>query len=150
MRAVFARLELDLVEIEDWNCCGAVHADVNKAEAGITLPARNLALAEAQGFDTIVAPCSGCYTACAGQASGLLRQTVRKQVQDTLKDELKLTTDVEVLHPLYILLSDMGLERIRQKLVKPLHDSNWLPTTDACSPVPKMFRTALNGHRLII
>ncbi len=123
VRAVFAKLELELVEIEDWNCCGAVHADVNKAEAGTTLPARNLALAEAQGFDTIVAPCSGCYNGLRRASKRIAEdKTVRKQVQDTLKDDLKLTTDVEVLHPLYILLSDMGLERIRQNLVKPLHD----------------------------
>jgi len=123
VRAVFAKLELDLVEIEDWNCCGAVHADVNKAEAGTTLPARNLALAEAQGFDTIVAPCSGCYNSLRRASKRIAAdKSVRRQVQDTLKDDLKLSTDVEVLHPLYILLSDMGLERIKQNIVNPLHN----------------------------
>ncbi len=35
------------------------HADVEHADTAVTLPARNLALAEAQGFDKILAPCSG-------------------------------------------------------------------------------------------
>ena len=44
VRAVFAHLGIELHEIEDWSCCGAVHADVNNPDAAFTLPARNLAL----------------------------------------------------------------------------------------------------------
>ncbi len=52
---------LELVEIKDWNCCGATAAhSMNKALA-LSLPARVLALAEQQGLDEIVVPCASCY-----------------------------------------------------------------------------------------
>ena len=47
VRATFPLLDVELVELEDWSCCGAVHADVEHADTAVTLPARNLALAKA-------------------------------------------------------------------------------------------------------
>lgn len=123
VRAVFAHLGIELVELEDWNCCGAVHASVNSAEAGIVLPARNLALAEAQGFDKIVAPCSGCYLNLrrAGQRVAA-DKGLRTMVDEHLKDGLELKGDIEVLHPLYVLLNEYGLVRIKDQVVNPLSE----------------------------
>jgi len=59
--AVAAALELDLTEIDDWSCCGASSAHVADHLLGVALPARNLALAEAQGADEVLAPCAACY-----------------------------------------------------------------------------------------
>ena len=53
-------LGIDMVELDDWNCCGATtyfHVDELFAH---TLVARNLAIAEREGLD-FVAPCSACY-----------------------------------------------------------------------------------------
>jgi heterodisulfide reductase subunit B len=51
-----------LIEIEDWNCCGATAAhNVNK-ELSLALPARILSLAEKQGMTEIVVPCAACYS----------------------------------------------------------------------------------------
>ncbi|MFP4395655.1 MAG: CoB--CoM heterodisulfide reductase iron-sulfur subunit B family protein [Anaerolineales bacterium] len=121
MRAVFAYLGIELVELEDWNCCGAVHVDVSNADAAITLPARNLALAEAQGFETIIAPCSGCYKnlrRASRRTAG--DKTWKQKVNDSLTDGLELTANIEVLHPLYALVRDYGLERIKKQVVQPL------------------------------
>ncbi len=123
VRAVFAHLGIELIEIEDWNCCGAVHADVNNANATITLPARNLALAEAQELDTIIAPCSGCYLNLRRASKAVAEdKKTRALVNDSLSDELQLTGEIEVLHPLYALLNIYGLERIKEHVVKPLTD----------------------------
>jgi heterodisulfide reductase subunit B len=124
VRAVFDYLDIELVEIKDWNCCGAVHASVNNADAAITLPARNLALAEAQGFDTIITPCSGCYLNLrrASQAVAASKDT-RTLVNESLEEGLQLQGDIEVLHPLYALIQNIGLTEIKEKVVKPL--SNW-------------------------
>jgi heterodisulfide reductase subunit B len=59
--AVAAALELRLTEIGDWSCCGASSAHQTNALLGVALPARNLALAEEQGFDEILTPCAACY-----------------------------------------------------------------------------------------
>jgi len=123
VRAVFAQLGIELVELEDWNCCGAVHAGVNSAEAGVVLPARNLALAEAQGFDTVVVPCSGCYLNLRRAGKRVAADKgVRAMVDEHLKDGLELKGDIEVLHPLYALLYDYGLDRIKAQVVNPLSE----------------------------
>jgi len=64
--AVAAALELDLREIDDWSCCGASSAHVADHLLGVALPARNLALAEAQGADEVLAPCAACYNRLSG------------------------------------------------------------------------------------
>ncbi len=117
-RAVFAKLGIELVEIADWSCCGAVHAE---GQAKISLSARNLALAEVQGLTTIVAPCSGCYLnlrrAAKQAASG---KKARQQINAELPGELQITADIEVLHPLYLLIEEYGLEKIREQVTHPL------------------------------
>ena len=123
MRAVFAQLGIELVELEDWNCCGAVHTDLQDRDVAITLPARNLALAEAQGFETIIAPCSGCYKNLRRASKAVAAdKAVRRKVNASLKDDIAVESNVEVLHPLYALLNDYGLERIKERVVRPLSD----------------------------
>ncbi|TFG72034.1 MAG: heterodisulfide reductase subunit B [Anaerolineales bacterium] len=123
VRAVFAHLGIELVEIDDWNCCGAVHADVNNANTAITLPARNLALAEAQELDSIIAPCSGCYKNLRRASKSAAKDPKsRALINESLGDGLQLTSDIEVLHPLYVLLNTVGIERIKEYVVKPLTD----------------------------
>ena len=65
VRAVCEALDLTLVEIPDWNCCGASSAHVAGAELALNLRARNLALAEATGLDEILAPCAACFNRLA-------------------------------------------------------------------------------------
>jgi heterodisulfide reductase subunit B2 len=70
--AVARALGTPLEEIDDWNCCGASSAHAVDHRLSVALPARNLALAEDQGFDEVVAPCAACYNrlASARQALG--------------------------------------------------------------------------------
>jgi heterodisulfide reductase subunit B len=58
---VVAALGIALAEIPDWNCCGASSGHMVNHDLAVALPARNLALAEAQGFDRVLAPCAACY-----------------------------------------------------------------------------------------
>ena len=60
VRAVSAALGIELIELEDWNCCGTtVYSAIDRLEA-ICVPCRNLALAEKKGLD-LVTPCSACF-----------------------------------------------------------------------------------------
>lgn len=65
LRAVTQALGIGITEIDDWSCCGASSGHMTDHMLGIALPARNLALAEAQGFDKVVAPCAACYNRLA-------------------------------------------------------------------------------------
>jgi heterodisulfide reductase subunit B len=53
-------LDVELIELEDWNCCGASSAHSLSHELALALPARNVALAQAAGLDTVI-PCPACY-----------------------------------------------------------------------------------------
>lgn len=54
-------LEVELVELFDWNCCGASSAHSLNADLAVQLPARNLALAAKAGRRDVVAPCALCF-----------------------------------------------------------------------------------------
>ena len=50
LRACLGKLEVEPQEIKEWICCGATAAHALNHKLSIALPARNLALAEQQGF----------------------------------------------------------------------------------------------------
>lgn len=60
-KAVGEALGLDLVELKNWNCCGAMEVKNVDPKLQTYLSARNLNIAEDMGFDTVMAPCNGCY-----------------------------------------------------------------------------------------
>jgi heterodisulfide reductase subunit B len=53
---------IELVQVPDWNCCGATAAHNLNKELSLALPARILALAEKNGLGEIVVPCAACYS----------------------------------------------------------------------------------------
>jgi len=54
-------LGIDLLELQDWNCCGSTSAHSINAELARLLPARNLEIAAKAGLDLLV-PCAACYS----------------------------------------------------------------------------------------
>ncbi len=113
MRAVFDKLGVDLVELEDWNCCGATSYTSVKRTVAIAISARNLALAEKAG-DDIVAPCSACYYVLNRTRSTLEEQPeLRSNVAAALAEaDLALGFNTVVRHPLEVLLTDVGIDRL--------------------------------------
>jgi len=66
MRALARVAQVELREIEDWNCCGATAAHSLNHHLAVALPFRVLALAEAQSLAEIVAPCAACFSRLKG------------------------------------------------------------------------------------
>jgi heterodisulfide reductase subunit B len=60
IEAVAGLLDLQLIELEDWNCCGATAAHSINHEVALALPVRNLLMADKVGQD-VVAPCALCF-----------------------------------------------------------------------------------------
>ena len=58
--AVCEALGVELIELPDWNCCGASSAHALNHELATALPGRNVAIAQAAGLD-IAIPCPACY-----------------------------------------------------------------------------------------
>ncbi len=120
--ATFQRLEVPLVELEDWNCCGATSYMSISEEQAILLSARNLALASETHQD-IIAPCSACYM-ILNRTHHLLQndRDLRHKVQEKLNavglDHLDFT--IRIRHPLDVLVNDVGLDTIRSSVVNKL------------------------------
>jgi len=76
--------------------------------------ARNLALAEQQGFHQLIAPCSGCYTVLL-KTNRFLRESpeLKAQVDHLLgKAGLRYDLTVTVRHPLDVLVNDIGIDHV--------------------------------------
>ena len=115
-------LGVELVELDDWNCCGATaYMAVDEAKACV-LAARNLALAEKSGHAQLLAPCAACYLVLNKTKHYFHDYPAMKQTMDRALAAvgLRYGGDTAVRHPLDVLLNDVGLDAIRQKVVRPL------------------------------
>jgi len=116
--AVSRVLGIELIEIPDWNCCGAMDAVyAYNPFLSISMSARNLALAESMKLD-IVTLCSACFFTLS-RAKKLLNEDseLKGKVGNLLNDaELKYTGDVKVRHYIDVLLNDVGLEDISKNV----------------------------------
>jgi heterodisulfide reductase subunit B2 len=120
-RAVMKALDSGLVDLPDWNCCGATGADVVSDLLSFALPARNLAKAQALG-DQIVTTCSACYLNLFRVNSHL---TVDPHLQENLNSvlgEIDLHYDggVRVRHLLELLVTDIGVKTIAGRMQRRL------------------------------
>jgi heterodisulfide reductase subunit B len=118
LQAVARRLEtMDLVEMADWNCCGATPAATVDPMLPHALAARNLAIAEEMGMD-MVAPCAACYKNI-NKASHVLNDDpdLLAQVNATLNGH-QLGYAPKVRHPLDVVVNDVGLDSV--PVEKPL------------------------------
>jgi len=121
VRAVFAKLDIELHELDEWTCCGATHSAVYNADSRFLLSIRNLALAEMQGYDAVVAPCSACYKNLRRAAKlAEADKTICTRVNDEMEEVFSCSGKVEVLHPLYLILRDYGLDVLKKRVVRPL------------------------------
>ncbi len=119
---VMRHLGVELAELDDWNCCGATaYMSVDEAKAGV-LAARNLAIAEKTGPHDLLTPCSACYLVLNKTKHNIADfPEIHDSVHRALKcANLAYTGRTQVRHPLDILVHDVGLEVIKEKVVRPL------------------------------
>lgn len=121
MLALFRMLELPLKEITDWNCCGATTYMGSDQCKAFLLAARNLSLARQAGGADVVAPCNACYLSLRKCMDYIEKYpSVAEDVRKYL-DEVHLPTldnAVAVRHPLEVLYTDVGAERLAKGVVR--------------------------------
>ncbi len=118
---VAKELDMDLAELEDWNCCGSTPFGSVDKLAAACMAARNLALAEKRGFD-LVTPCSNCFVVLHSANTQLKElPRLREQVDKALAvAKLKYSGGVRVRHLAEVLYTDITPEVIGAKVTKPL------------------------------
>ncbi len=117
-KAVCQKLGIELKEIPDWNCCGASSGHFLNDELTHALPGRNLAIAEKQGLDTLVV-CAACYLRLRStQREAKESPEFRKRLAELI--DMPYEAKYEVKHLLDVVVNDLGLEEVSNRVKKPL------------------------------
>lgn len=111
-------LGIDLIELDDWNCCGATSGHSTDKLLSLALPARNLAIAERTGLD-MLAPCAACYsrhraTELAVRKDNDLKEKIQKVI------DMEYNASYETLSILDVLANRLGVDKIAEKVSNPL------------------------------
>ncbi len=121
-RALMAKLGIELRELDDWNCCGATSYFSVRELDSFAIAARNLAIAQQQGDEDLVAICNACYTSLS-KTNRYMNESdeVFKAVNGALGAVGRSYDGTKnVRHIMDVLINDVGLEAIENKVTRRL------------------------------
>jgi heterodisulfide reductase subunit B len=116
--AVFRKLDIELVEFPEFNCCGYPARNIDR-RAFLLSAAKNLAVAELAGLD-LMAMCKCCYGTLK-MAEYLLNrdENLKKDINTVLaKEKLHYEGRVRINHLLSVLYREVGLENLKPFITK--------------------------------
>jgi len=143
-RKTMPALGVELVDMDGTSCCGPFAIQSLDYTGWLALAARNLCIAEKMGLD-IMALCNDCY-----ESLMMVNETLKrdKQTRDNVNEILsvankKFKGTVNVRHTMDVLCEDVGLDKIRSKVTKPLNGLR-VATQVGCHLVrPKMLHAGV-------
>ena len=142
LKAIAPTIKLDLEEIDDWNCCGATEYVGISLTPAYSLISRNLALAARQAggrADTIVAPCSACYLNLAKADHYMLERPLLGENVNKALAAGGLSYQpgsMKIRHLLDVIINDIGLDQVKEAVVKPLKGLRVAPYLGCMVPRP--------------
>lgn len=122
MALVADKLDIELVELDRANCCGAGVIAEHNQELADTLNARTFALAQQTGLPmmNICSTCQGAQSECRQRLDA--DKSYRDHVNSALAEE-GLSYDPEGFSNknfLWVLVEDYGLKKLKNRVVRPL------------------------------
>lgn len=119
-------LGLELVEVEEWQCCGALYPLNTDEIFPLLSPVRALSQAKRAELEKMVTLCAGCYNVFK-RTNKTMREDgeVRKKVNGYLEEDY--AGQVEVVHYLEVLKNDVGFEALAEKVAKKLEGRKVAP-----------------------
>jgi heterodisulfide reductase subunit B len=117
-RAVLSKVDVGLVDIREFNCCGYPARNIDHT-AFVLASARNLALAVRENL-SVIGLCKCCFGSLK-KADYLIKENadLRAEINRILaKEGLKYEGDTEVKHFLSVLFHEVGIEVLKEKIVK--------------------------------
>src|SRR3954469_3571164 len=125
MELVAPKLELELVQLDRANCCGAGFISEHNQEMADTLNARTFAMAQgvegAAGMMNICSTCQGAQSECQERldASGEYRQHINSNLAE---EGLSYERDGEWWNKnlLWLVVEEIGLDGLRSRVKRPL------------------------------
>ena len=124
--------------MKDWSCCGATAYMAVDELKSFSLCARNLALAVKQhGLGEkepvqLIVPCTACYSLLLKSQHYIeenpeVGRVVKTALKEVGYESEGLSKKVRIRHPLDVLANDIGIERIKEKVKKPLKGLKVIP-----------------------
>ncbi|MDD9877068.1 MAG: CoB--CoM heterodisulfide reductase iron-sulfur subunit B family protein [Magnetovibrio sp.] len=125
-RAVGKALGLDLVEVKDWNCCGAMEVKNIDPKLQTYLSSRVMSIAsDDMGFDQVMAPCNGCYHNLKKAEYDLANDADSVAVTERLSEKAGHATykagGIETIHALDWIKDKIGEDGLQSRIKKSLN-----------------------------
>ena len=121
IRETLPALDIELVDIEGFSCCGEPMKSVNQLMT-LYLSARNLAIAEKHHLDVFV-PCAMCHLALT-ECQHILEKnpSMNERINGMLAAEsLKISEKRQVIHTVELLHDIIGIQKIKNHVKRPLN-----------------------------
>jgi heterodisulfide reductase subunit B len=120
-QAVGKALGLDLVEVKNWNCCGAMEVKNIDPKLQTYLSSRVMSIAASEmKMDVVMAPCNGCYHNLKKAEYDLAHDPKSVEVVDRLSKKAGHATyeagQVETIHALDWIKHGIGEEGLKERL----------------------------------
>jgi len=111
LRAVCEKLDVELVEIDKWVCCGSTAAHNISRLLATSLPMANLGLMADMGLDEVVVPCAECFSKLKiAQHNCKTDKKLKRDVVEVIHKDCN--NEAKVIHPLSIFAEEPLISRI--------------------------------------
>jgi heterodisulfide reductase subunit B len=119
--AAMSVLGVNLVELPRWNCCGTVYSLAEDDLIHHVAAVRNLIRVKEQGKDKVVTLCAFCYNTLH-RANVIMKDSADKRfaINTFMDDEIPYAGEVKPVHLLQVLRDDVGWEKVRTAVKRPL------------------------------
>ena len=110
---------INLIEIDDWVCCGSSPVHALSEEISLALPLKNLSQAEGQGLKNILSPCPSCHSHMLCSHAEMEKEgSHRERLQELAGSHY--AGSLQLKHLIDFLYYDVGIDKIKEKVTRPL------------------------------
>lgn len=120
-KSVLHELNVELVDLENFSCCGAPLRNINIL-LELYLAARNMAVCEKVSLDMLCL-CPQCHLAfCESKNKISENSEIKQKIDNWLSEEaLEYTGNLKILHVLDLLHDEIGVKEIEKKVKKKIN-----------------------------
>jgi len=112
------KLDVDLAEIPDWQCCGNSAGHSTSRLLAAALPTNELVkVKDDMGLDAVAAPCAACYSRFQNANAEVNDEALVAEITEVVGRAY--SGGVKVLNLVDVYHDTVGLEALRDRVVKP-------------------------------
>ncbi len=117
-RAICKALDIELLDIENWVCCGSTPGHSTNSSLAVAMPVLNLQKAQAMGVP-VMSACASCYARLRTANHKVLTDNDERSRAERITEK-PYDGSVAVHHVLDVLVNHLGVEAVRAKANSPL------------------------------